>query len=159
MEQKTLSKWLKCIIIGVAICGIIIYSAVIPSLGQAIVYDYPEFSHYYLPWLIFIWMTGVPCYCALIFAWKIVTNIGTDCSFSEENAKFLKWISVFAAGDAAFFFLGNIVLAFLNMNHFGIVLLSFLVTFIGVAISIASAALSHLVKKAAILQDQSDWTI
>ena len=33
------------------------------------------------------------------------------------------------------------------------------VRFVGVSVAVASAVLSHLVKKAAALQEQSDWTI
>ena len=63
------------------------------------------------------------------------------------------------AGDAAFFFVGNVVFLFLNMNHPGIVLLSLVPVFAGACIAIAAAALSHLVRKAAALQEQSDLTI
>ena len=47
----------------------------------------------------------------------------------------------------------------LNINHPSIALCSLLVVFAGVAVAIAFAALSHLVLKAEVLQDQSDWTI
>lgn len=159
MKQNTLSKWLKLILIGVGICGIIIYAAVIPMLAEAMVQKYPEFRHCQWPWLILVWITAIPCYSALFLAWKIAVQIGADHSFSIENAKFLKWISILAAGDSAFFFIGNILYLLLNMNHPSIVLLSFLIVFFGLAISVASAALSHLVQKAAELQEQSDWTI
>ena len=55
--------------------------------------------------------------------------------------------------------LKNIILLILNRNHPGVVLASFVVVFVGIAVAVASAALSHLVKKAAALQEQSDWTI
>lgn len=160
MKQQSLSKWLKFIIIGVGICGLVVYTLVVPMMGQAVaVYEKGAYDHCYWPWLIFIWITGIPCCVALIFAWKIAGNIGADKSFSQSNAKLLKWISVLAAADAGFFFAGNIVLLLLNMNHPGIVLFSLIVVFAGVAVAIAAAALSHLVTKAEILQDQSDWTI
>lgn len=159
MEQKTLSRWLKCIIIGMGVCGVIIYAAVVPALGMSLRAEYPEFAMCFLPWLIFIWGSGIPCFAVLVLAWRIASNIGLDRSFSEENAKWLLWISCLAAGDAGFFFLGNILLLLLSMNHPGIVLASMLVVFVGVAVAAASAALSHLVKKAAALQEQSDWTI
>ena len=160
MRQLSLSRWLKFIIIGVGICGLIIYGIVIPMFGQMIAaYENGAFDYCYLPWLIFIWITAIPCYMALVFAWKIASNIGADKSFTAANAKLLKWISVLAFFDAAFFFTGNIVYLFLNMNHPGIVLFSLLVVFAGVAVAIASAALSHLVLKAEVLQEQSDWTI
>ena len=76
-----------------------------------------------------------------------------------ENAKLLALISRLAAGDAVFFFVGNVALWLLDMSHPGVVLLSLLVVFAGVAVSVAAACLSHLVRKAAVLQEQSDYTI
>ena len=159
MEQKALSKWLKIIIIGVGICGLVGYFLVIPSFGQSLARQYPEFSGRYLPWLIFIWVTAIPCYIALFFGWKIAANIGADRSFSVENANLLKWISWLAAGDSIYFFAGNVTLLLLDMSHPGVVLASLLVVFAGVAITVAAAALSHLVRKAAALQEESDLTI
>ena len=159
MEQKKLAKWLKIVVIGIGICGAFIYGLLIPSCGAALVRDYPEFSYCYMPWLIFLIATAIPCYIALYYAWKIFDNIGKDLSFTRDNAKYLKWISWLAAGDAAYFFLGNIVLWFSGMNHPGIVLYSLIVVFAGIAISVAAAALSHLVLKAAVLQEESDLTV
>ena len=159
MEQKTLSRWLKGIIIGIGLCGLVVYAAVLPALADHMLAAYPEYAAAVLPWKILIWCSGIPCFAVLFFAWQIVSGIGCDRSFTEENAKSLKWISGLAAGDALFFFLGNILLLFLDMNHPGIVLVSFVVVFIGIAVAVASAALSHLVKKAAALQEQSDLTI
>jgi len=160
MKQTTLSKWLKTIIIGVGICGLIVYGMVIPMLGESLAnYLQGEFDYCYLPWLIFIRLTAIPCYLALFFAWKIASNIGKDQSFTVANAKYLKWISILAMTDAAFFFVGNIVYLFLGLNHPGIVVWSLLVVFAGVAVAVASASLSHLVLKAEVLQEQSDLTI
>jgi len=159
MEQKALSKWLKMILIGVGICGLIVYFAIIPSYGTYLVYDYPEFSNRFMPWLAFLWVTAIPCYTALVLGWKIASNIGRDQSFSNENAGYLKWIAYLAAGDSIFFFVGNVVLLLVNMSHPGVVLLSLLVIFAGVAVTVGSAVLSHLVQKAALLQQQSDLTI
>ena len=159
MEQRTLSKWLKFVIIGVGICGLFIYFGILPSYGSALVSQYPEFSYCYWPWLIFLWITAIPCYAALVFGWRISDNIGRDKSFSQENAKFLEWIAKLAAVDSAYFFLGNIVLLLCSMSHPGIALLSMLVVFAGVAVTVAAAALSHLVLKAAELQEESELTI
>lgn len=159
MEQTILSKWLKGTLVGIGLCGLFVYVAVVPALADHILQKYPEFASAALPWKAFIWCSALPCFAVLFYAWKIASNIGADRSFTAENATNLKWISGLAAGDALFFFLGNILLLFLNMNHPGIVLVSFVVEFIGVAVAVAAAALSHLVKKAADLQEQSDLTI
>ena len=159
MKQTSLAKWLKFIIVGVGICGLIVFAVVIPLLGQTMVDKYPEFSYCFWPWLAFIWVAAIPCYITLVLAWKVAVNIGADLSFSVANARLFKMISALAAGDAAFFFIGNLVLLFLNMNHPAIVLFTLIVDFAGIAISVGAAALSHLIMNAADLQEQSDLTI
>lgn len=159
MEQKSLSKWLKFITLGIAVCGIAVFAFLIPIVGKDLVEKYPEYSHCYYPWLIFLYAAGIPCYAVLILVWQIASNIGKDRSFTITNAKKLKTISLLAAGDAAFFFIVNIVYLLANMSHPSIALASLLVVFAGVVISVIAAALSHLIKKAADLQEQSDLTI
>ena len=159
MEQKALARWLKVILAGVAACGLAVYLMIIPGYGASMASFYPEFSYAYYPWLYFLWGTALPIYAALFLGWKIAANIGSDRSFTAENAKYLKWISWLAAGDAGYFFIGNIVLLFANCSHPGIALLSLLFVFAGIAVAVAAAALSHLVNRAADLQEQSDLTI
>lgn len=159
MEQKNLSKWLKCILIGVGICGLIVYTTVIPMCGITLRTRYPEFSNRFWPWMIFLWISGIPCFIVLVFSWKIATNIGRDQSFSNTNAKLLKWISGLSAADTGFFFIGNVLMFLFNMSHPSVIFASFVVVFVGVAVAVVSAVLSHLVQKAAQLQEQSDWTI
>lgn len=159
MKQSSLSNWLKVVIAGIGLCGLFVYLWILPSFGKMLAESYPEFAYCYYPWLVMLWVTGIPCYTGLILAWKIAANIGKDRSFTLENGKYLSWIAVLAAADSGFLFIMNIVYLFLNMNHPGIVLASLMVEFSGVAISVAAAVLSHLVTKAAALQEQSDLTI
>ena len=159
MQQKTLSKWLKLILLGMGICGLAVYLLVVPSFGESLRSQYPEFAGRYWPWLIFIWVSGIPCYAVLVLGWRIAANIGRDASFSLENARFLRSIAVLAVLDAAYVFLGNLAMLFLDMSHPGVVLLSLLVVFAGAAVAVAAAALSHLVRKAALLQEENDLTI
>lgn len=159
MTPKTLSRWLKCILFIVGLCGLIVYAVVVPMYGDHLRTLYPEFSNRFLPWLIFLWASGIPCFTVLVFAWRIATNIEKDQCFSNQNARLLKWISILSATDAAFFFVGNVLLLLLNMSHPGVVLASLVIVFVGVAFAAVSAVLSYFVKKAAVLQEQSDWTI
>ena len=159
MEQKSLSRWLKGIIIGVGVCGLIGYLSVVPGYGQSLIRRYPEFSDWFTPWMIVIAITAIPIYIALWFAWKIADNIGKDNSFSYENADALRWIARLAVIDVVYFFIANIVMMFLGMNHPGVVLLSFAVDFAGIAAAVCFAALSHLVLKAAKIKEENDLTI
>lgn len=160
MTQRNLSKWLKAVIIGTAIFGIIVFGFIIPPYGKNLASLYPEISYCYYPWLIFTWLCALPCFVALFFGWKVAENIGNDRSFSFENAKHFKTISYLAAGDSAFFLIVNWVFLFLDMNHPGMaIIFAPLLVFVGVAISIVCAALSHLIYKSAVMQNESDLTI
>ncbi|HKM21941.1 MAG TPA: DUF2975 domain-containing protein [Lachnospiraceae bacterium] len=159
MEQKHLAGWLKLITIGVGIIGAIVYLGIIPWWGRDLVLSAPEFSTWYYPWLIFAWITAVPCYAALIIFWGICKNIGADNSFCEDNSIRLKHISQLAALDSAMVMVGNVVLFLLSMNHPGIFILLILVVFIGIAITVVAAGLSHLVYKAWKLKEENELTI
>ena len=159
MEQKNLARWLKWIIAGVGACGLMGYLSIVPGYGQSLIRRFPEFSSWYMPWLIVILITAVPIYIALFYAWKIADNIGKDNSFSYENAEALRRMARLAIVDVAYFFIANLVMTFLGMNHPGVVLLSFVVDFAGVAAAVCFAALSHLVLKAAKMKEENDLTI
>ncbi len=159
MEQKTLSTWITFALLVVAFVGSFIFFIILPMYGISLRTLYPEFSNRFWPWLIFLWLFTVPCYAAIVIGLKISRRIGLDQSFSMENAKSLKTISYLAAGDTVFFILGNGSLLFMNMSHPGVALASLIISFIGFAVTIAAAALSHLVKKAAIMKEENDFTI
>ena len=159
MTQISLSRWLKGILAGVGVCGGIIYFWLVPDLGRGLVEAYPEFSNCYWPWMGAIWVTAVPCGLAFCYAWGIAAEIGRDNSFSVKNARYLKYIAVLAVFDSGYFFAANLVLLFLGMNHPGIFLGSLFIEFAGVAVAVAAAGLSHLVQKAAEIQEENKLTI
>lgn len=159
MSQKNLARWLKAIIIGLVLLSLVFYGLLVPMLGKSLIEGAPEFSSWYIPWLCFAWLTAVPCWIAAVFAFQVAGNIGKDRSFSNDNAVLLKRIAMLAAIDSALVFVGDVVFSLLGMNHPSAVLALVFVVFLGVAVSVAAATLSHLVKKAADLQQENDLTI
>lgn len=159
MEQRILAWWLKIMVIFVGVCGALLCGGALPMAGRHLASAYPEFAYCYYPWLIFLWILALPCFAALVLAWKIFGNIEKDCSFCMENADYLRKVSYLAAADALLLTLGNIVFFLLSMNHPSILLLCLMAAIVGVGVSVAAAVLSHLVMKAALLQEQSDLTI
>ena len=159
MEQKSLARWLKLMILVVAVCCLAVYFLVIPAYGGSLRDEYPEFAYCFWPWVIFLWVSALPVLAALALGWRVAANIGRDASFSMDNARLLRRIAWLAAGDTVYLFLGNLVLLLLGMSHPGIALLLLLAVFVGAAAAVAAGALSHLVQKAARLQEDSDLTI
>jgi len=159
MSQKKISVWILLAALGVAVCGTTIYAYIIPVWAQSLVYSNPEFSSWYWPWMCFLWATAIPCYIILLFVFKISGEVRNDNSFSYQTAKYLKNIAVLIFVDIACFFVGNIVLFFLNMNHPGILFVSLIIDIVGIVIALVAVILSHFVYKAAILQEESNGTV
>ena len=160
MNQKTLSLLLKIVIIGVALCLAAVYIWIVPEMGAPLAEAGDgEFHYLYVPWLVLIELTALPIAAALVLAWIIASNIGRDRSFCRQNAKLLGVIAILAAADAGYFFIANVVMILLNYSHPGIMIFSLIACFAGVAVCVAAAGLSHLVYKAAKLQNESDLTI
>ena len=161
MSSKTFSTLLKIVIIGVAVCGIFVYAVLVPEFGESLASAGDgEFSYLYTPWLIVILLTALPIAAALVLAWIIAVNIGRDRGFCMQNAKLLAVISILAIIDVAYFFAASIALMLIyKVGHPGVLIFTLLACFVGVAIAIAAAALSHYARKGAELQEQSDLTI
>ena len=159
MSQKGLANSLKAVIIGVAVCGLVIYFYFLPVWGRAIIRAAPGYERCYIPWMVFLWITAVPCYLVLLCGWKISSEIGADRSFSGYNARLLKYISGLAAFDSVLLFVGSGVFYVLGMSHGGLMLFCIMVVFAGVTVTVAAAALSHLVYREAVLEEESELTI
>lgn len=145
MKQKKLANWLKVMIVGVGICGVLFAIFVLPMLGRTI--------------MMFSLLTGLPCYLALWFSWEIMSAIAKDQSFTVKNAEYLKKISMLATVDVIFLLAWNVILFLMKISNIYILLVCLLIDFMGIVIAVIFAALSHLVGKAAVLQEQSDYTI
>lgn len=159
MTQKTLANWLKVLLLIAAMCGIVLYGIVIPSVGERTVEKFPELAGWYWPWLLFLWGSAIPCFLVLWYGWKIIAAVGRDESFTQDNARRLGRISVLAAVDTVYFFAGNLIFLFLSMHQPGVFLAAMLVCLGGFAVTVAAALLSHLVYKAAVLREDADLTI
>ncbi len=76
-----------------------------------------------------------------------------------KNARSLRAIAFLAAADAVFFLCWKYRLLLLDLSHPSIFLFSCFIVFIGIAIAVASACLSHLVRKAAVMREENELTI
>lgn len=152
MTQKSLSKLLKALIITVGVFG----AAMLFYAANVLFTVFEELAPYIVP---FLGICIIPCYAVLIYSWGVAKNIGNDKSFSYSNAKFLKYNAVLATCDTLFFTAGTLALLLLKKAPATFWGIAVIVVFFGVAASIVFASLSHLVFKAAELQEQSDLTV
>ena len=62
MRQKELEKWLKIVIIAVALCGLVVCAVAIPWIGHVLIAPDPQISDMYIPWLVLFIISAIPCY-------------------------------------------------------------------------------------------------
>jgi hypothetical protein len=156
MNQKSLANWIKAIVIGVGLGGIMVYFWLDMILDPTVISDIAGYEVSTLPWNILILITLIPCYGVLVFVWKIAHQVELDNSFSFQNVGYLKWIMLLCLSIAVIFFCGNIILLIMNINHPSIFILSIFFCFVAIAIGIIAAVLAHLVEKAAIIKEEND---
>lgn len=156
MNRIALTRRLRLILIGTALCGLLFYSTLLPYFVQQ---RYPAEPASAWLCLVLLWLSALPCYAVLFYGWRIVRNIDNDRSFTEVNASFLQRISTLAAVDTGYIALINPILILFGAWDSLFLLISIIIVFAGIAVSVTAAALSHLVLRAAELQEQSDLTI
>ena len=159
MKHATLEKWLKFVIIGMGFCGIFVYGWGLPNIISNLCYMHPEFTTWYYPCFLFLLITAIPCYGVLIYAWRIASNIGKGNAFSYDNGEAFRGISWMAATDTLFFFTGNVIALLFNLNPLEYFLLSLILVFFGIAITLCAKAMAYLVDNAADIQEENNGTI
>lgn len=156
MKNKKLCGILNVINIAISIVVIFVYSVLIPMFGKSIVASNPELSSWYTPWLIFVSLTGVPILIALCYAMRILGNIAAGETFVKKNSDCVRKIAMLALVDAIFFFVGNIVMLLLNMNHPAVMLISLVISLIGISLYVAFSILAYLVDKIGELKKKTE---
>lgn len=171
MKQKELSILLRVVVILCALVWLVFANWFGRMLGLAIV-D----GAYVLAYPLLLCLMLLPPLVVFWDAWNIFTQIGKNNSFCVENARRLRRISHCALIDTVldlvmlvygvifrFKFAAEIapddIMSQMGDDLFGAVIRFLFVAFIGVAVTVAAAALSHLTLKAADLQDENDLTI
>jgi len=156
MKQKELAVYLKLIIIIVTIMFLFFIVWFLPTSIMEIIV--PNI----VPIIIgYLWVGSIPCLLALFQFFKICGRIGNDNSFCIENARGLKKMSLMMfivtvygmAGLAIIFITG-----FYHIYKFSSAAIMVAIV-ISITLAIVCAALSHLVQKASVLQEEHDLTV
>ena len=159
MRQRELSIWLRCVVVLIGAAVLFLAAVFLPMVGQEAARGNPDYAHLYWPCLIFLWVTALPVLAALVLAWLIFASIGRDNSFCMANAKRLRAISFLALADTVLYILWTVALGFVDLLHPSIFIASVCIVFMGLAMTVGTAALSHLTQKAAEMQAENDLVI
>ncbi|MBR2278593.1 MAG: DUF2975 domain-containing protein [Eubacterium sp.] len=156
MTKKTIGTLIKTAIVLLGIAGFIC-CLLMPRILDYILPGFSPYTH--KVWLYALYICAAPCFAALFPAWRIAGNIADNKSFCKENAKHTKVIGILMAADTALVLITDTLLFAIGRSFLALFISFSLIIAIFLAASVCAFALSSLLDNAAVLQDQSDYTI
>lgn len=159
VKQNELSLWLKLIIILCGCFGLLFCIYIGPETGRAVLLSSESLKGLYKPFVLFIWITGIPFFSALFLGWKICSEIASDKSFTVKNANRLKRISILSMTEGILYIGALLYIFVAGRYHTSVLVILLLILFFSVVISIFTSLLSHLIRKASEIKDDNDLTI
>lgn len=158
MNDKLLSALTRIAILIIGICGLLSCLLWIPiSIGNGTLQHLPWESLSFLIQYVFHWIVSLPCFVLLFFAWKITSSMNSGKLFLQKNAVYASYASIILAIDISIFLIGNILFSILGWSNW--ILLHILIAVIGLVVSIFMYVLSKYLIRAALLQEESDFTV
>jgi len=159
MKQKELALWLRAVVVLCAVGSLVLAGVVSMRLSIAYLNSY-LLENVPPRWLMgVVWASMIPMLWFLALIWQIAGEIGRDNSFCLKNAQRLKVCSYLALTDTVLYAVSLVIMALRNELTIRVLAMTVLLLAMGVAVAVCCAALSHLTRKAAILQDENDLTI
>ncbi|MEK5530217.1 MULTISPECIES: DUF2975 domain-containing protein [unclassified Viridibacillus] len=159
MKQKELAKWLKLIIVFCGLFGLLFCIFVGPEIGRNVLLESKSFKPLFNPFLVFIWITGVPYFIALCVGWIICSDISVGNDFTVENAKRLKLISVLAMIEGALYAVALLYTVIIRNYNTNLLMILLLILFFAIVISVFTSLLSYLMRRASEIKQDNEFTI
>jgi len=159
MEKSKLIKWLLFLLTCFGLVILLLCVFAVPYEANRTAEIFPEYAHFKIPVMVFLYITALPFYAGLYQAMKICREILQGNEFTHQNVTSLVRISQFAFSEVVLYFIGAVTLFVLNMLHPGILLLVLAIISVAAAIAIFSAVLSYIIKKAVLLREENEGTI
>ncbi|WP_410986593.1 DUF2975 domain-containing protein [Bacillus cereus] len=159
MRQKELLVRLKMIIIFSGIFVLVFCLNISTKTGKEILLNAENLKVLYKPFTIFIWITLIPFFIALVLGWLICSDIRSSQSFTVKNANRLKLISILSMVEGTLYVGAVFYLFVVGSYHTNVLIILLLILFFSIVISIFTSLLSHLVRKASEIKQDNDLTI
>ena len=166
MYETALSYLAKSAILLAALCGLAVcvlwypFSISLTTFGVGIEGGLPATTALNVQFwtqLLFYWLTALPCFCVLVFGWKIATAIEKNTVFTSKTAREFRISAWILFIDIAVYLLGNLITFALGWNDYA--LIYFFLVLAGTAIAVILAVAAHFVGRAATLQEEAEGTL
>ena len=110
---------------------------------------------------IYLYTAGaaVPCALAMGMLAAVIHEIGCERAFTERNAGWMRGIAAMAFLECAYILAGLIGWSMVGLMHPGVMILALALTLFGGGVGLLAWALSGLIRKASVIQQENDLTV
>lgn len=147
--------------VAIFILGIIIFALCIwlPGLAKDAAEMNPEYAYLRFPVLVGSYIPAIPFYFALYQALKLLSYIDNENAFSELAVISLRHIKSCAIIISILYIIGLFLLVLQNALHPGIAIIGLAIIFASFVVSVFSALLQELLRRALELKSENDLTV
>lgn len=153
MTEKVLLRGMRFIIILMGICGIAFDIFLVPITCAE---TYRGTAAELIQW-IYQCAVSLPCFWLLILAWRVAKEMERGRVFVAENAIRIQRAAIALTASVAAFLFGKILFFALGWNTE--LLIHLIIAIMGITFTIIMMALSHYIRRAAELQEETDLTV
>ena len=153
MIEKYLLFLVRVTIIVMVMCGIAFNLFLVPMTST----DIGNNQIAIIIQCIVQWVISIPCFCVLVLAWRISSNMKSGRLFAFENAKRINDASTLLFISIVGFIIAKVLFYLLGWNKELIV--HVIIIIVGLALLVMMKVLSHYIYNAAELQEESDFTV
>ena len=130
-----------------------------PKTGRAVFLNSESLKELYNPFIVFIWITGIPFFTALFLGWQICSDIRYDQAFTIKNANRLKRISALSMIEGILYVAAFFYPFLVGIDHTMFLVILLLILFFALVISVFTSMLSYLFRNASEIKQDNDLTI
>ncbi len=156
MKQKGLSIILRVIS---ALCIIVLVAVIIGTIHAGDSLHQAKDKTMYVVWQIITVLCSLVCIVAIVIAWLMFADIGRDLSLTVKNSRRLLIISNLFLLDTVIFSMYFIASLLVHKKLGVMTAVNIGIVFVGVSLTVICACLSHLVEKAAAIEEENELTI
>lgn len=155
-KTTTILKWVVLLFAAVVFVLSVTY---LPSVANSMAEQYPQYSQTKIPLMIYLYISSIGFYYAIVMAVKICNNINKNILFDNANLKAFFNTSMVALAELVYYAVGLVAALCFDLCHQYVVIFFAVVVFCALVLYLLCAVVCQMLKKAIAIREENDLTV
>lgn len=158
MNNKT-TNILKWVVLFFAAAVFVASVTYLPYVANSMAQQYPEYAKTKIPLMIYLYISSVGFYYAIVMAVKICNNISKNILFDKANLKAFSNTSKVALAELIYYVVGLVAALAFDLCHQYVLIFFVVIAFAALVLYLLCAVVCQLLKKAIAIREENDLTV